>query len=114
MEENNIQVVKGKSCGYYFEVEKISEVPTVSNYIKKYPCCEVIILHRNSIVRFYDVNNEVEFEYKNDTGEDIQIIAYKDVLDFPTRSTDVSLYISKIIKNKEDFIKEVENIRENN
>ena len=109
---NNILKFSTISCGYYFEVEKLSEVDSVPNFIKKYPCCEVVNVPRKSIIRFYKNNDEASFEYTNDKEGEIQVIAFKKELDFidvPTE-TDVFVNIGEQME-KENFRNTVENMR---
>ena len=77
MEEQGILTFKAESVGYYFEVEKITENFSSHNYIKKYPCCEVVNLPRKSILKFYKDPDEPSFEYENTKDTDIQVICFK-------------------------------------
>lgn len=92
--DNKILKFSTISCGYYFEVEKISEVDTVPNFIKKYPCCEVVNMPRKSILNFYKNNDETSFEYTNDKEGEIQVIAFKKELDFIDVPTETDVFIN--------------------
>ena len=102
---------KAESTGYYFEVEKISENFSVHNYIKKYPCCEVVDLPRKSILKFYKDPDEPSFQYKNIKDTEVQIICFKEELkgNIPT---EVEIFINTGEQlSKEEFKEFVNRIR---
>lgn len=108
MTEQGILTFKTESVGYYFEVEKIAENFSVHNYIKKYPCCEVVNLPRKSILKFYKEPDEPSFEYENTKNTEVQIICFKKELKGNV-PTEVEIFINTDEQLSKEKFKELVN-----
>ena len=106
------------SSGYYFEVEKNSEIFGVENHCRTYPFNEVIIVPRYSNLNFYisnGISKTLSKTYKNELDHDIMVMGVKKNYKDSITPSDGIIYIysEKEQITKEEFKNKIRKLENN-